>query len=196
LPKRSLGMFDTETGEVIEEPGLVIWVPKKIKSPYGSEWMQINQEATALMAADEDLDGVDLKVFLYLYSRLDFENYIRVPQVEIAEALHKRQQHVSRSIKKLEKKGILIPAPKIGRSSIWRLNAKYGWKGKVINLKEHLDQAKLKTSDEAKRQTASQTLQVVRDEGKKRRDQAHAEKDAALLSQDELEAMGQQRLSL
>jgi hypothetical protein len=186
-------MFDTETGEV-QEPGVLVWVGKKIKSPYGREWMQVNQQATALVAADEDLDGVDLKVFLYLNSRLDFENYIRVPQVEIAAALKKRAPHISRSVRKLEEKGILIPAPKVGRCSVWRLNANYGWKGKVINLKEHLDKAEQKNEQKARQEKADKTLQVVRREGKQRRDRAYAE--VAPLTQDELEAMGQQRLTL
>lgn len=71
------------------------------------------------------MEGVDFRVLLYLSGSLDAETYRAVPQVEIAEALGKRAQHVSRSIKKLETKGILIPAPKVGRFTAWRLNSAY-----------------------------------------------------------------------
>ncbi len=80
-----------------------------------------------MLAADEELDGVDLRVFLYLSSHLDFENFTRVEQRDIAEALNRRKEHISRSIRKLkEKKVILEASPKVGRSSAYLLNPKYG----------------------------------------------------------------------
>ena len=66
---------------------------------------------------------------MYLFSRLDFENYIQVPQVEIAEDLNMHKQSVYKAIKLLEKKEILVRGPKLGRSSSWRLNPNYGYKG-------------------------------------------------------------------
>lgn len=78
------------------------------------------------LALDTELDGVDLRVFLYLFSRLDFENYIRVPQLEIAEALGRHKEHVSRSIRKLKTKHVILEGGKVDRSSVWRLNPDYG----------------------------------------------------------------------
>jgi predicted transcriptional regulator len=79
------------------------------------------------LALDEDLDGVDLRVFLFLFSRLDFENYIRLEQREIAEALNRRKEHISRSIRKLKTKKIIVEAtPKVGRTAAYLLNPKYG----------------------------------------------------------------------
>lgn len=81
---------------------------------------------TGKLAIDPDLDGVDLRVFLYLFSRLDFDNHIRVPQVEIAEALGRRTEHISRSIRKLKEKGVLKSVDKLARSPVFRLNPDYG----------------------------------------------------------------------
>jgi DNA-binding Lrp family transcriptional regulator len=79
------------------------------------------------LATHDDLDGVDLRVFLYLMSELDFENFTRIEQREIAEALGRHPQHVSRSIGKLKAKKILLEAsPKVGRSSAYVLNPKFG----------------------------------------------------------------------
>jgi DNA-binding Lrp family transcriptional regulator len=79
------------------------------------------------LAIDEDLDGVDLRVYLFLASQLDFENFTRVEQREIAEALKRHKEHVSRSVRKLRGKEIILEAsPKVGRSSAYMLNPKYG----------------------------------------------------------------------
>jgi predicted transcriptional regulator len=78
------------------------------------------------LAMDIRLDGVDLRVFLYLTSRLDFENFLQVPQAEIAEALGRRQEHIARAMAKLKEAGVLISGPKVGRSAVWRINPDYG----------------------------------------------------------------------
>lgn len=78
------------------------------------------------LAVDTELDGVDLRVFLYLFSRLDFENYMRVSQLEIAEVLERRKEHISRSMRKLTEKRIILEGGKVNRSSTWRLNPEYG----------------------------------------------------------------------
>jgi len=79
------------------------------------------------LALDPDLDGVDLRVFLYLFPRLDFREYTLIEQREIVEALGRRKEHISRSIRKLKAKEIIIEAtPRIGRSPSYVLNPKYG----------------------------------------------------------------------
>jgi len=79
------------------------------------------------LALDDTVDGVDLRVFLLLFSRLDFENFTRIEQREIAEALERHKAHVSRSIRKLKDKGILLEAlPKVGRSARYLLNPTFG----------------------------------------------------------------------
>lgn len=78
------------------------------------------------LAVDTELDGVDLRVFLYLTGCLDFDNFIQVPQLEIAEALGRRKEHISRAMAKLKAKRVVIAGPKVGRSAVWRLNPDYG----------------------------------------------------------------------
>lgn len=78
------------------------------------------------LAIDTELDGVDLRVFLYLTDCLDFENFLQVPQLEIAEALGRRRAHISRSMAKLKAKRVVIAGPKVGRSAVWRLNPDFG----------------------------------------------------------------------
>jgi hypothetical protein len=71
-------------------------------------------------------------------ARLDYENWVTVPQNEIAEALDLKRPNVSASIKLLEKKQIILRGPKVGRSSSWRLNPNYGFKGNPVGkVKRH-----------------------------------------------------------
>jgi DNA-binding MarR family transcriptional regulator len=79
------------------------------------------------LALDDELNGVDLRVFLLLFSRLNFENYTRVEQSEIAECLQRNKVNVSRSIRKLKAKKMIIEAtPRVGRSAAYVLNRRYG----------------------------------------------------------------------
>jgi hypothetical protein len=127
-----MGSVDLSTGEMME--GTAVWVGPKIRSPYGSRFYMSNQDALEAIAKDPEMTGQVLRVFLYLCSRLDFENYLQVPQVEIAQELEIGPTRVSEAIALLLRKGIVIRGPKVGASSVFRLAPHYGWKGKVTNL--------------------------------------------------------------
>jgi len=47
------------------------------------------------------------------------------------------QPDVSKAMKVLEKKEIILRGPKVGRSYAFRLNPYFGWKGKVKNLEDY-----------------------------------------------------------
>jgi hypothetical protein len=132
MPKRRIGSVDLKTGELLD--GVNVWVGRKIVSPYGRQWMQVNQDALAEIAADRDLGLEAWRVFAYLNSRLDFENLIVVPQTEIAAALSMKPPAISRAIRLLVSKQIILRGPPLGGTGCYRLNPHYGWKGKVKNL--------------------------------------------------------------
>lgn len=129
--RRRLGQVDLETGEIMR--GVVIWVGVK-SSPFGKRWFMANQEALIAIAQDKELTTQAYRVLMMLLGKLDFENWIHVPHKEIAETLHMRASNVSRAIKLLEQKGILLRSPKGKRLYGYRLNPYYGWKGKVRRL--------------------------------------------------------------
>jgi hypothetical protein len=132
MPTKRIGAHDMDTGEVLE--GVAVWIGPKLVSPYGRQWMQVNQDALAEIAADRDLGLEAWRVFAYLNARLDFENLIVVKQSEIVAALGMKRQAVGRAVKLLADKQIVLRGPKIGSVSSYRLNPHYGWKGKVQNL--------------------------------------------------------------
>lgn len=132
---RRLQLVDTATGELVEG-GVPVYVGGKVRGPYGRRFYMQSQEAIEAWAKDKELVGRPSRVLLYLLSRLEFENFIHLQQVEIAKALDLQPSNVSACMTLLEKKGILIRGPKVGgRSFGWRLNARWGWKGKVHNLR-------------------------------------------------------------
>lgn len=96
--------------------------------------MQVNQEALAEIAADKDIGLEAWRVFAYLNARLDFDNLIAVQQTEIATALGMKPPAISRAIRLLTGKRIILRGPKLSGLSSFKLNEHYGWKGSVENL--------------------------------------------------------------
>lgn len=107
------------------------------------------QDPLEAIAKDKDFSGENMRVLFYLFSKIDFENFIQLPQQKIAEELGIHKANVSKNLRFLTDKGILIEGPKIGRSKSFRLNPQYGWKGKVKNLTE-ARRARFKTIEGSK----------------------------------------------
>ena len=131
--KRRLGTIDLDTGEVLGE-GVPVWVGAKPR--IHDRWFMAFQDALEALAKDRDLKLEHHRVLYYLFSRLDFDNFIQVPQAEVSLHLNMRKSKVSMAIKLLADKKIILRGPKVGRSSSFRLNPNYGWKGKVSSLRE------------------------------------------------------------
>lgn len=158
VARRKIGSVDLDTGEVLD--GVVVICGLK-RNPYSGGWVMNAQEALEILAVDRDLKGETYRVLLFLLSRLDFENWIQVPQVEIAEKLQMHKQDVNKAMKLLESKGIILKGPKAGRSYAFRLNPHYGWKGKVKNLDEYRrKQVEEEIKDFAKRHRTN-SLKVI-----------------------------------
>lgn len=128
---RTLGAFDKETGEVLQD-GVAVYVGAKIK--WRENWFMGIQEAFIALAKDKEITGRPRRVLDYLFGKLGFENYICITQQEVSEELGIAKTHISASIKILMDKGIILKGPKLGRTTAYRLNSEYGWRGKVKNL--------------------------------------------------------------
>ena len=125
--------IDRRTGEVIQ--GCMVWIPYRPKIT--ERWFMAFQDSFEAIAKDPELTLEPKNVLLYLFSKLDFENYIQQSQKEVAEGLGMRKENVSRAMKLLTAKRIVLEGPRVGRSRSYRLNPNYGWKGKVTTLQEH-----------------------------------------------------------
>ena len=130
---RKVTQVDLETGEVLG--GFVAVIRPKQKSSFERHFT-MNQEALKIIATE--LNHEQTKVLMMLLADLDYENYIQVAQIDIAESLKMKKSAVSRAIRNLIEFGIILEGPKIGRSKTYRLNPQFGWKGTVSNHKKAL----------------------------------------------------------
>lgn len=87
------------------------------------------QDGLAWMAKQEGMTGEQWRVFAYLVSRLDFDNYLKVSQKDIAEELRMQKSHVSRAMKGLVDLNVIAVGPMAGRSKTYRLNPRIAHRG-------------------------------------------------------------------
>ena len=130
---RLKGYVDKYTGE---EFGFPVIVGRK-SDPYGKGWVMNSQEAMIILAKDKEIKGETHRVLWFIGGILDFENWVQLSVTEIGKELDLKQQAVSRAMKVLETKEIILRGPKVGRSYAFMLNPDFGWKGKVVNLENY-----------------------------------------------------------
>ncbi len=102
---------------------LGLWISAIEECPFG-----MPQDAY-LALAKSGLGLEARRVLDILLAKLDFENWVHLPQAEIAEILNMKPGNVSRSMRDLEKVGVILRGPKVGRSITYRINPNFGWKG-------------------------------------------------------------------
>ncbi|MDD5503571.1 MAG: winged helix-turn-helix domain-containing protein [Candidatus Thermoplasmatota archaeon] len=124
-----------KTGE--KKEGYFVYVAYPKPKITGNRWMMTFQDSLAIIATDDDMTGQTLKVLLLLMSELEFENYITIKQVAVAEKLKMHKPDVSKAMRILVNKGIILKV-KEGTTTGYKLNPHYGWKGKVSNMEAEI----------------------------------------------------------
>lgn len=124
--------------EVPDENGEIhqyILTPAKRKKVPKGDWIMAFQESL-LHLAKANLSGETSRVLFFLMYKLDYENWLRISQISIAEELGLKKQQVNRSIKQLIEKGIIVKGPKVGNSLTYRLDPAFAFKGQDRNIKK------------------------------------------------------------
>lgn len=170
--QRSIDQIDRTTGEVLSE-GALVWMPSRTQHPYGERWVAMTLDGLKKLMATPGIGLQEMKVFAELFSRLDYENFIQLAQIDIASATGMAKPNVSRSMKKLVEVGAIIPGPKVGRSQTYRLSPDIGWRGGKKQLR-----AALSVIEGGKQTTEPQPLRKTPEQ----------------IEREKLEAEGQQRL--
>ena len=145
--KRNIGTVDLDTGEVLE--GVSVFCHKK-RNPYPEGWVMNSQFAAGFVAKDKDFKLETHRVLWALLEHLTWENWSILPLTYIAQELGMQRPNVSKAVKLLEKKGIIIRGEKSGKSYKWRLNPEFGWKGDTDKLSEASDDLECSEYTEAK----------------------------------------------
>ena len=86
--------------------------------------------------AEQGLTGEQLNVMLKFMAKLDYNNYVRISQSDLAKELHMQRPHVSRAVKKLVELGIIYQGPRAGMYKTYMLNPTVGIK--EIQKKQNL----------------------------------------------------------
>jgi hypothetical protein len=130
--RRNLGTVDLDTGELLK--GVPVYFNATVR--WREDWFMAIQDAFEALAKDKEISGRPRRVLDFMMSKLSWENWIHVEQKQIAEELELDRSDVSRSIKLLVQKGIILQATLPGNKqmSAYKLNSNYGYKGKVKNL--------------------------------------------------------------
>ena len=97
------------------------------------------QDSLITIAKDKELTGEMKSVLFFLMWNLEFENYITIKQVSIAEKLKIDKADVSKAMKLLVGKSIILKVRE-GTTTGYKLNPTYGWKGKVENMEKAKEQ--------------------------------------------------------
>lgn len=151
------GYVDKYTGE---EFGFPVIVGRK-RNPYGKGWVMNSQEALEIVAKDKDIKGETYRVLFFICARLDFENWVQISVTEIGNELDLKQQSVSRAMKVLEDKQIILRGPKVGRSYAFMLNPEFGWKGKVTNLEDYRQEREDRENHQKNRERYEENLKLL-----------------------------------
>ena len=151
------GYIDKYTGE---EYGFPVIVGRK-RNPYGNGWVMNSQDAAILLAKDKDIKGETHRVLWFIIGILDFENWVELSVTEIGKQLNLKRPSVSRAMKILEEKEIILRGPKVGRSYAFMLNPDFGWKGKVKNLDDYRKQKEDEEKQQKNRERYETNLKLV-----------------------------------
>lgn len=156
-----LCVVNQKTGEL--EPVNVFAVPIKHYNAFNGGWLAMSQLALKEIVTNERMKQNDYRVFLSICSHLDYENYLLVPQKEIAEEIGMAPSHFNRSMKKMVEIGILEVGSKVGRSNTYRLSVQVGWKGTAKNHRKEFDDKAKEATDKVKNQASKgDHLRVVK----------------------------------
>ena len=112
----------------------------------------IFQDSLIKIAKDKEFTSSAKTVLFFLMGNLEFENYMLLRQVDIARELELDKSDVSKAMKFLINKEILLKV-KEGTTTAYKLNSDYGWKGKVSNMeieKERVLSQKIIDMDKAR----------------------------------------------
>lgn len=114
---------------ILGEDGEVTgYLSKTRKNVLGVHWVAAFQDGFTWLA-QQRMTGEQLSVFLYLLGQLDFDNYLKVQQKDIAEKLHLNKSNVSKAMKKLAELDVITVGPMAGRSRTYRLNPRIAHRG-------------------------------------------------------------------
>jgi hypothetical protein len=122
-------MVDRDTEEIFH-------IPIFTRSTYKGGGFFMAMQEGFIHLAKLGLKGQEMQILMYVFGKLDFENWIRISQTEISNELGIARPHISAAFKTFVNQGILHKGPKVGTSWTYRLDPSFGVKGRAKNQKK------------------------------------------------------------
>lgn len=126
-------LVDIDTGSIYEKERYTVMIDNT-HTKIRKKWFMIFQEVYQLLALDKDIRGEPRSILDLMFSVMKFQNKIPLHQSQISKILSINQSNVSKAIKKLIDKEIIVKDHCIGRNQFYKLHPNYGWKGKSYNM--------------------------------------------------------------
>ena len=121
--QRILTVVNKETGEIEARINLQNRLER-------GGWFAFFQKSAIYLA--QNLGKEEFRVLMYMISKLDYGNYIRVTNKNIHKNLNMDHANVARAIRKLIEKNVIAVQEWYGISRIYRMNPNFLHKGKDI----------------------------------------------------------------
>lgn len=126
------GKWIERDGQLVEEETGEIFALRPLplrKARIGSNFWMMALHAGEVLAGKRELSGQDFRVFMFLTSRLDYDNIVRVTQALVAEHMKISRPAVSASITRLTDSGVIH---RIDRGT-YQLDPYLGYRGNAAN---------------------------------------------------------------
>jgi DNA-binding MarR family transcriptional regulator len=144
MPKQPLSVIMDEDETVSG------YQPQRSKNILGRGWAATFMSGMEWMCR-QDITGEQWRVWAFLMSRLDFDNWLRVKQKEICEIVGLKQANVSRALSRLVELDIITKGPMAGRHNTYRLNPRIAHRGAKHYKSNVVQYDELKRRMEARR---------------------------------------------
>lgn len=95
----------------------------------GAQHVRLFQQAIRRLGEEGHIGKESWRVLAYLLGVLEWDNWLVVPQVQIAEAMGMHRVQVSRAIRQLLAEGILGQAAPPAPKTAYRLRAEFAYRG-------------------------------------------------------------------
>lgn len=123
---------NVETGEVIHV--LLSMTRRQYREAFAMVFLDSIE-----YVAKSDLQGRVVKVWLYLISKMGYENEVRICITQAAKELGMKRENMSRAISELVKAGLLSRKERIGNSWIYVLNPRVAFRGRARSRDELIE---------------------------------------------------------
>lgn len=120
------------------QPGKLHYVLPKVRV---GDYTSTMHNADIAVAKDREITLMPHRVLKYLEGVLGYENELPVSQKDVAAELECHASQVSQAFSLLIRKGILERIERPPLNPMYRLNPKYGWRGKHTKWKMALREA-------------------------------------------------------